>query len=189
MEDISEKKKAIFDSTLDLIKQHGFHGCPMSSVAKNAGVAAGTIYHYFESKDQLICELFTYTREKMIGILLEGDDESKPYEERFFALWNNLFRFYVEEPYSYKFFEQFINSPYYEKTQDRLFELIFSFFKKGINQGYLRSVNPQILGVLAHGSVITAAKIYQFKKIPFAETERQQVAQIIWDGMTIQHTQ
>ncbi|WPP52106.1 TetR/AcrR family transcriptional regulator [Catalinimonas niigatensis] len=186
MEDISEKKQAIFDSTLDLIKQHGFHGCPMSSVAKNAGVAAGTIYHYFESKDQLICELFTYTRGKMISILREGDDENKPYEERFFALWNNLFRFYVEEPHSYKFFEQFVNSPYYNKSHDRLFELISDFFAKGINQGHLRSVNPEILGVLAHSSVITAAKIHQFKKIPFAETEQQQVAQIIWDGMVIQ---
>ena len=43
MDDIAQKKQAIFESTLELIKDHGFHGAPVSLVAKNAGVAAGTI--------------------------------------------------------------------------------------------------------------------------------------------------
>jgi AcrR family transcriptional regulator len=54
---IAEKKKAIFESTLELVRENGFHGTPMSLVAKKAGVAAGTIYHYFESKDALIIAL------------------------------------------------------------------------------------------------------------------------------------
>ena len=37
---IAEKKKAIFESTLELVRENGFHGTPMSLVAKKAGVAA-----------------------------------------------------------------------------------------------------------------------------------------------------
>lgn len=183
MESIAEKKKAIFESTLELIKEHGFHGCPMSLVAKNANVAAGTIYHYFEGKDQLICELFSYTRGKMIDAMFEEDDVNKPYQNRFFTLWLNLFQFYISHPNIFRFFEQFVNSPYYDKIHDPFYDLIFNFFREGINLGLLRPVNPEILSVLAHGSVITAAKIHGFKKIPLGDTEVKQIVQIVWDGM------
>src|SRR5690606_31556619 len=66
MDNVTDKKKAIFESTLELIKENGFHGTPMSLVAKNACVAAGTIYHYFKSKDELICELYAYNRGRII---------------------------------------------------------------------------------------------------------------------------
>ena len=52
--DIPGKRKAILKSTLELIKDNGFHGTPISLIAKNAGVASGTIYHYFPSKDAII---------------------------------------------------------------------------------------------------------------------------------------
>ena len=47
--DIPDKREAILKSTLELIKDNGFHGTPISLIAKNAGVASGTIYHYFPS--------------------------------------------------------------------------------------------------------------------------------------------
>ena len=50
----SDKRCAIIRATLDLVAEQGFHGAPMAAVAERAGVAAGTIYRYFESKDLLI---------------------------------------------------------------------------------------------------------------------------------------
>ena len=60
MHSLLDKKKCIIQSALDLIQEHGFHGCPVSMVAKNAGVAAGTIYTYFENKDSLIIGIYEY---------------------------------------------------------------------------------------------------------------------------------
>ncbi|WP_226390542.1 TetR/AcrR family transcriptional regulator [Penaeicola halotolerans] len=84
MEQIAEKKKLVFESALELIKENGFHGSPMSMVAKKAGVAAGTIYTYFESKDELIVELYYYIKSKMLNEISEKDDPSLPFQERFF---------------------------------------------------------------------------------------------------------
>ncbi|MDD2501941.1 MAG: helix-turn-helix domain containing protein, partial [Geobacter sp.] len=50
----TDKRIAVIQATIELVAEYGFHGSPMSRVAKRAGVAAGTIYHYFESKDALI---------------------------------------------------------------------------------------------------------------------------------------
>lgn len=191
MENITEKKKAIFDSTLKLVKEHGFHGCPMSLVAKNANVAAGTIYHYFDSKDQLICELYAYIISQVMHAATQGDDEDKPFLQRYFIFWKNLYAYYIQNPDVLRFFEQFVNSPYYTKRnkeghRGRFHELIYNFFKEGIDQGHLRPVDPEILSVLVHGSIITTAKVHNVGGSSLDEAAFQQIAQIVWDGIAKQ---
>lgn len=190
MAPLAEKKKAILESTLELVKENGFHGTPMSMVAKEAGVAAGTIYHYFESKERLICELYSYVKQRTIDALQAGDNEALPYQDRFFAIWMSLYTFYIENPNVLRFFEQFVNSPYntnkVEVRHDEFHTLLYVFFESGIKQDFLRPVNPEILGVLAHGSIITTAKVYGRGKIPLGDVELKQIAQILWDGMSVQ---
>ena len=80
MHNIGDKKQAIFESTLALIRDHGFHGAPMSLVAKNAGVAAGTIYHYFESKEALLKAVIEQDSPVQSLRSLPADAASQPIE-------------------------------------------------------------------------------------------------------------
>lgn len=192
MDHISDKKKAIFESMLALVKENGFHGTPMSMVARKAGVAAGTIYHYFESKEQLISELSCLVRKQMTAAIENGADESLPFQDRFFRIWMNLYRFYENNPDALWFFEQFVNSPYNTEKEkeghDEFHDLIFRFFRKGVDEGFFRKVNPEILGILAHGNIITTAKMQRYGKIAIGEAELQQIAQMLWMGLADHHT-
>ncbi|MEX0778592.1 MAG: TetR/AcrR family transcriptional regulator [Balneolales bacterium] len=184
MEHISDKKKAIFASALELIRDNGFHGTPISSVVKNAGVAAGTVYHYFESKDELICELYVYNRSRMIEIINSALTEELSYKEKFFDIYIRLYKFYIQNTNVLVFFEQFVNSPYisnkkYTQPQGQL----PSFFKDGIDKGYLKSIKPEILKVLTLGSIATTAKLNKCGNNPLADDELKQIVGIIWDGI------
>ncbi|MEO8862417.1 MAG: TetR/AcrR family transcriptional regulator, partial [Ginsengibacter sp.] len=64
--EINDKKEAVLKSTLELIKDNGFHGTPISLIAKKAGVASGTIYHYFPSKDSIIMALHYRIKTEMV---------------------------------------------------------------------------------------------------------------------------
>ncbi|QCR21771.1 TetR/AcrR family transcriptional regulator [Pontibacter sp. SGAir0037] len=188
MENLADKKKAILESTLDLIKENGFHGTPMSMVAKHANVAAGTIYHYFDSKETLICQLFSYVKGRIMDALFEQDDESLDFRVRFFRVWRGLYEFYINNLNSLVFFEQFVNSPYNKKLpkpEHDTFKPLHDFFTLGIEQEYLRPVNPKILTVLAHGSILTAAKVRMAGKIELQEPELEQIIEILWDGMAL----
>lgn len=186
MENISEKKKAIFQSTLELIKEHGFHGTPMSLVAKNAGVAAGTIYHYFESKDQLICELYSYNKSRVSGVIDESMGGDGTFKEIFFNIWRNLYQFYIENTDVLIFFEQFINSPYnVNKSPDRFKGQLFDFLQKGINTGKIKAVKPDILVALILGSISTTAKIHKYANIPVEPSDLNQMIEILWDGLSL----
>ncbi|NEM99074.1 TetR/AcrR family transcriptional regulator [Pontibacter sp. BT327] len=187
MEPIADKKRAIFESTLELVRENGFHGTPMSMVAKRAGVAAGTIYHYFKSKDQLIHELFAYAQQKPIQVISEENCETIPFKDCFFNLWFGLFTFYTRQPNVLKFFEQFLNSPYSADRpsleQDDFFSLFIAFFERGITEGKLKKVSPKILATLANSSIITAVKLAGSDKITLQERELRQIPELLWDGM------
>ncbi len=187
MEHFTEKKVAILETTLELIRQHGFHGTPISMVVKNSGVAAGTIYHHFENKDRLICELFQYVTEKMLRAIKEGDNATAPYEERFLNMWKNLYAFHSSNPSVPIFFDQYINSPFFEKKPKEeinpYHRYIYDFIQEGISQGHLKPVNPEILGVLLSSTAITSFKIRSHGKIKAGVEELEQIIQIIWDGV------
>ena len=74
----TDKRCAIVRATLDLVAEQGFHGAPMALVAERAGVAAGTIYRYFESKDVLINEVYHYLEERFFEAVMEGYPEDDP---------------------------------------------------------------------------------------------------------------
>ena len=184
MEDTGDKKKAIFESTLELIRDHGFHGAPMSLVAKNAGVAAGTIYHYFESKDKLICELYAYNRERLMSVIESALMEDNSYKEKFFNIWTNLYGFYVQEPNVLIFFEQFVNSPFnVNKYPNYTRSKLYNFFIEGIKKDVIKSVKPEILMVLVMGSINSTAKMHSFGKIPLTKADLHRIAEIMWDGI------
>ena len=93
----TDKRMAVILAAMELVAENGFHGSPMSGIAKRAGVAAGTIYHYFESKDALIEATYAHLEEQLIESIRQGYCEDSSVQERFLhigrALVNSLDRF------------------------------------------------------------------------------------------------
>lgn len=187
MENISDKKKAIFESTLELIKENGFHGTPMSMVAKNAKVAAGTIYHYFESKDELILALYDYNRGRVTAIIEQALAEDMPFKEKFFKVWRYLYSFYIDNPNVLIFFEQFMNSPYNtNKCPSYTKGLFFELLQKGMEEGIIKTARPDVMVIYLVSNVHTLAKLHSFGKISLDETELNDFMNIIWKGLAIE---
>lgn len=65
------KYKQIIDAAVIVIAENGYHQAQVSKIAKQAGVADGTIYLYFKNKEDILISLF---REKM-GLFIEKIDE------------------------------------------------------------------------------------------------------------------
>ncbi|WP_433751288.1 TetR/AcrR family transcriptional regulator [Falsibacillus pallidus] len=61
------KYKQIIDAAVIVIADNGYHQAQVSKIAKQAGVADGTIYLYFKNKEDILISLF---QEKM-GLFVE----------------------------------------------------------------------------------------------------------------------
>ena len=67
-----EKRVRILDAALKVFATRGFYNAKVSEVAREAGVADGTIYLYFESKDALLIALF---EDRMQRLIARANDE------------------------------------------------------------------------------------------------------------------
>jgi TetR/AcrR family transcriptional repressor of multidrug resistance operon len=186
LEDVCGKRETVLNSTLTLIRQYGFHGTPMSMIAKHAGVAAGTIYHYFESKDALIDALYVHVSTKLAAALLVGDDERKPYKERFFQCMTNHYQFYMKNPDALFFLEQYANSPYAKNNPEEAkgrFKHIFEFYEYGINNNFFKSIDTKLLMPTIKGTLVAAANFQLTQHLMFTDEDIKVVIGIIWDGI------
>lgn len=64
-----DRRLAIIDAAIEVFAKKGFFGAKVSEIAETAGVADGTIYLYFKSKDELLISLFEERMEMIIGDL------------------------------------------------------------------------------------------------------------------------
>ncbi|WLR44133.1 TetR/AcrR family transcriptional regulator [Bacillus carboniphilus] len=86
MKDKRPKYKQIIDAAVIVIAENGYHASQVSKIAKQAGVADGTIYLYFKNKDDILISLF---KEKM-GLFVEKIEQQiegkETAEEKLYAL-------------------------------------------------------------------------------------------------------
>ena len=55
---VSDKRAAILDAATSVFARCGFFGAQVADVARAAGIAAGTVYLYFRSKDEILTSIF-----------------------------------------------------------------------------------------------------------------------------------
>ena len=55
----ADKRRQILDAAVHVFARQGFHSCRVSDIADEAGVAYGLVYHYFNSKEEVLGELFS----------------------------------------------------------------------------------------------------------------------------------
>ena len=158
---IPGKREEIMQASLDLIAEHGFHQAPMAEIADKAGVAAGTIYRYFESKDELINELHKALEEDILAFIQCSYPSTRPVRERFLYISRRLLRYFMENPIRFRYMEQYFNSPYgISLRKVRLMgkqsgnDLLSDLFRQGIDQQIIKDLPVAVLFSLAFGPMI-----------------------------------
>jgi len=72
----TSRKKQILKVALKLFASNGYHGVSIQEIAKHAKISKGLIYNYFDSKEQLLQEIFkNFTEEFMLLINPNNDNE------------------------------------------------------------------------------------------------------------------
>jgi TetR/AcrR family fatty acid metabolism transcriptional regulator len=77
-----DRRQAIIDAAVVVFARKGFFGAKVSEIAEAAGVADGTIYLYFKSKDELLISLFEEKMQVIIDDLLDLLSEVSDPEEK-----------------------------------------------------------------------------------------------------------
>lgn len=184
-----DKRSAILQSALELVAEHGFHGAPMAMVAERAGVGAGTIYRYFESKDVLIGAIYGDLEERFLVAVMEEYPERRPVRERFLHIGEVLIRYCTDSPPEFRFMEQFHNSPYgAEHRRDKIFgkkdkDVIRELFDEAREQQIVKDLPLVILFCLAFGPLLNVCRDHILGFIELDDRLISLTVEACWDAV------
>jgi len=163
-----DKQKEILAAALKLFVEFGFHGTPTSRIAKEAGVANGTLFHYFKTKDELVVALYNGIKNDLNGFLYARISDSDSIEERFKSLFINSIKWALKNNEGFYFVQQFHFSPHLSLVSPEEIEKQTSghirLLQEAIQAGAIKSmptdliytmISSQIYGI--HQYLATAA--------------------------------
>ena len=183
------KREQILSATLDLVSEIGFHATSVSLIIKKSGVASGTIYHHFKSKEDLIDTLYSELKKEMGNAIVHNINEQLSYKEKFFLIWKNLFRFYTENPKKFEFLEDYANSPFVRKEikeiNQRHYQAAIDFISSGVEMGILRNLPTDLLINLIFGNVSTLVRMLIMEEIQLSDELLENAIQSSWDSVKI----
>jgi TetR/AcrR family fatty acid metabolism transcriptional regulator len=93
-----DKRRLILDAAVRVFARRGFHHCRVSDVADEAGVAYGLVYHYFESKEEILNTLFLERWQIMLDAIVEIDSRDLPARDKLYSIAGFIIDSYRHDP-------------------------------------------------------------------------------------------
>jgi AcrR family transcriptional regulator len=160
--DVPPKEARILEAALDLFVERGFHGTTVPDVARRARVAAGTIYLYFPSKEDLVNSLIAHLKRDLAGALAANVPADAPLTVQFDAIWYTFASWVLEWPRAFTFLDLHWHQPYVTEATQRLWDpaetLLDAHFRAGRREGVYRDLPPAALRAIVCGVFMGAAK-------------------------------
>lgn len=183
------KEILILNTALRLITQTGLAGLKMADLAREAGVATGTVYIYFTDKPALIARLYTYLLRHSLSDLTVGIVDTDPVRVQILKMARNYLNENTEHPEYNAFFEQYFRSPFYEETElsqaeeRSMLQPIYDIVRRGQTETIIKDANPDLLVTLVCGMLNELAKQVLYTKQPISEADWTTAFSVLWDGI------
>lgn len=155
---VSDKREAIMAAALELFVERGFYGTAVPEIADKAGVGAGTIYRYFESKEALVNEIYREHKLAFGRHALDQFPATAPTREQFRRLWMRMVAFATEYPSSFIFLELHHHARYLDAAsrdvEQRMTQLFTQVVVAAQARGELKPGDPAMLMSLVMGGFV-----------------------------------
>ncbi|MCI9317433.1 MAG: TetR/AcrR family transcriptional regulator [Oscillospiraceae bacterium] len=190
---MDDTKIRIMSAAMKAVRQYGLEGMRIQNVSDLAGISPGALYRYFESKDQLIIECFTYVDRQAAAIfeqlsfnpltmLVDPIGAVK-------KLWLPYFRFWVAHPDETVFYHRFRDSaffPKYDRNRDVGYFSVFIGMVRSFKEVFpgLDRMNQDLLWLHILTSTVMYAKYVAEGVLPANQETEDAVFQLLTSGLS-----
>lgn len=182
-----DKREAITTAALELFVERGFFGTAVPEIAERAGVGAGTIYRYFESKEALVNAIYREQKLLFGQVALDNFPSAAPMREQFRLLWARMARFAIEHPSSFVFLELHHHAPYLDgesrAVEQRMTELFSHVVTSAQARGELKPGDPRVLMGLVMGGFIGVIRGCVDDDRALGEADWKLAEQCMWEAI------
>jgi AcrR family transcriptional regulator len=93
-----DKRNAILDAATRVFAARGLTAAPTSEISKQAGIAEGTLFTYFETKEDLINALYREIKLELADAMMSGFPRKKSVRTRLRHVWYSYVNWGVTNP-------------------------------------------------------------------------------------------
>lgn len=181
-----DKLERILEAATSLFAEKGFHGTTVPDVANSASVGAGTIYRYFDNKDDLVNGVFVRCKTRLKLCLEGGMDNAEgiSLEERFTVAWGNLCQFALENPQEFCFLEMQEHSKYLSHESKCLEREVLAplrlFALQGKRESVIRNMPAMSLIAMVWGAFVGLFKAHALGYVKLNEIVLDEAGRVCW---------
>jgi TetR/AcrR family fatty acid metabolism transcriptional regulator len=187
-----ERRRQILQAAVGAFARKGYHSCRVSDIAKDAGVAYGLVYHYYESKEALLEAIFRETWGAMLETIKSVERLDQPASEQVRKVTEIVLRTWKRDPDLVRVLvREVTRSAQLQHETDEIdlaYRALQRIVERGQETGEFRSdVDPRLTATIWYGALEEILTGWAFGQLPDGEehvtSAEQAVVQIVTGGL------
>jgi TetR/AcrR family transcriptional regulator, fatty acid metabolism regulator protein len=181
-----DKRRNILDAAIRVFARQGFHSTRVSDIADEAGVAYGLVYHYFDSKEEVLNELFSERWSLLLAAIDEADRSAEPPRAKLAAVAAFIVESYRHDPELMKVIivevTRAANSfgrthlPEIRRAYDSIAKIVAEGQEAGV---FRRDIDPAFASMSFYGAIEQLLSGWIFEVIPASEADFEQAKELV----------
>jgi AcrR family transcriptional regulator len=177
------KKESVINAALKLFVENGFHGTATAKIAQEAGVANGTLFQYFKTKEELIIALFIQIKDEMADAIVKNTTNMDDVKQSMKSQILSSLNWAMDHPIKFHFIQQFHTSPYMNQVKqeviDKYLEPQFTLIEKGKKKGIVKSLPIDLIYALISNQTFGLYQFITAKKL--SKPKREETIDMTFD--------
>jgi AcrR family transcriptional regulator len=189
----TDKRERFLNAALKLFATNGMQATSTAEIAREAGAAAGTLFLYFPTKQNLINELVLEISKQQSAAINNLLNPSQTAREMLFVIWDGSIRWFLEHMDAYNYTQQIrdtnvLTTETVEKTAV-LFRYYYDAIQKGLEEGSIKPLHIDLIGGFLYQDITAVMNFFHLQSDPDKATQFiQQGFDLFWDGISTNHS-
>jgi AcrR family transcriptional regulator len=180
----AEKRRQILDAAVRTFAHKGYHAARVGDIAEEAGVAYGLVYHYFDSKEDVLETIFRETWTELLAAIHDVEHADEAASEQLRQVTAILLRSWRHQPDLVRVLvREVARSPEVQKRVaelDEIFRAIERIVARGQAAGEFRTdVEPQLASWIVYGAIEEILTGWVLGQLPDGDDEVARAEQTV----------
>jgi AcrR family transcriptional regulator len=182
-----DKKECILQAALELFAEKGFHGTAVPEIAERAGVAAGTIYRYFASKEAMVNAVYQRHKAQLLASVLDEFPYGSDARAQIHHFISRVLLFARRHPQAFQFLELHHHAPYLDdrshEVEANVIAMADGFVEQNERAKVLRKAPRGVLAAVVWGAVVGLVRATWEKRADLDTKSEVALEAALWDAI------
>ncbi len=179
-----DKRARLLAAALNLFEARGFDGVAVPEIARAAGVAVGTVYRYFATKEALVNALFRQWKGAYNDMVLVPSPPGLEPRAVFLRTWHRMTLFARTHPKAVRFLDLHHHGAYLDDESRALSKAYGETAREFVNTaraaGAIRDLEPAMVVALMWGAAAGLAKFAASGTLDFNADTAGEMGEAVW---------